>query len=537
MHRSLRGFLVVAGGLTYLASAPHAAGVVARQQDVVPSGRFESRGITMNLAAEGRSTWTSARGLLVAGSYTITGRRISFADDSGMAACTTGRGEYTFALAGDTLRFQLVADPCDGRRSALTSLWLRARGALVITHATLIDGTGSPPKPGMTIVMRNGLIAAIHADGQAPIPDDATVRDATGQWVMPGLIDGHVHVATSPSTQDRRDRVERRLRNALRGGVVAVRDMAGDARALADLARAADAGDIESPTIRYSAVLAGPAFFTDPRVRASSAGVSPGSAPWARAVTDSSDLRQIIAEARGTGASAVKLYGELNGALAARIAAEARRQNLQVWAHFALFPARPSEVVLAGAHVVSHAPLIAWEIGDSMPGVEQRGQYDVRVTPDHPAIKRVIVLMRERNVILEPTLFVFRTAVAVPDTALARRRETLAATMTRAAHAAGVKISTGTDGIGTEGPGSLPNIHEEMALLVERAGLSPMDALVAATRNSAEAAGLSRSHGTIAVGKAADLLVLRADPTTDIRHTRLIAYVIRRQQVVSAEPR
>ena len=71
-----------------------------------------------------------------------------------------------------------------------------------------------------------------------------------------------------------------------------------------------------------------------------------------------------------------------------------------------------------------------------------------------------------------------------------------------------------------------------MALLVERAGLTPMEALVAATRTAAEAAGLGATHGTIAVGKAADLLVLRADPTANIRNTREILLVIRRGKAV-----
>ena len=80
--------------------------------------------------------------------------------------------------------------------------------------------------------------------------------------------------------------------------------------------------------------------------------------------------------------------------------------------------------------------------------------------------------------------------------------------------------------------GSLPNIHDELVLLVERAGLTPMDALIAATRNAADAMGLA-SHGTLAIGKAADLLVLRADPTADIRNTREISMVIKRGKVVA----
>jgi imidazolonepropionase-like amidohydrolase len=70
-----------------------------------------------------------------------------------------------------------------------------------------------------------------------------------------------------------------------------------------------------------------------------------------------------------------------------------------------------------------------------------------------------------------------------------------------------------------------------MELLVQ-AGLTPMEAIVAATQTSAVAAGFERDHGTIAVGKAADLLVLNADPTADIRNTTRIAYVVRRGRVL-----
>jgi imidazolonepropionase-like amidohydrolase len=81
------------------------------------------------------------------------------------------------------------------------------------------------------------------------------------------------------------------------------------------------------------------------------------------------------------------------------------------------------------------------------------------------------------------------------------------------------------------GDRGLPNLHQELALLVQ-AGLTPLDALIAATRTGAEVLGISASHGTIAVGKAADLLVLRADPLADIRNTRQIDFVIKRGKPV-----
>jgi imidazolonepropionase-like amidohydrolase len=495
------------------------------------AGRYEARGITMTLGADGRATFTSARGLLVAAAYTLDGARIVFRDDGGAVSCPDHEGRYEWRLEADTIRFRLIEDPCEGRRAALAAPWARAAAALVLTGLNLIDGTGAPVQPGMTLVLERGVIAAIHADGAVAAPEGAVVRGLRDHWILPGLVDAHVHLATNPSGQDRRNRVERRLRNALRGGVVAVRDMGGDARALADLARAAAAGDIESPLIAYGAIMAGPEFFGDPRVLASSAGLRPGSAPWARAVTDTTDLHQVMAEARGAGARAVKLYADLDADQVARVARAATQQGLLVWSHFALMPARPSDVVRGGVAVASHATLLAWEASAELPGHEQRAQIDPGITGSHPAVRRVLEDARERGVLFEPTLFVYRASPALPDTAQPRRREAQAVDLVRAAHAAGVRIVAGTDGMGGEVDGALPNIHEELRLLVA-AGLTPMDALVAATRNAAEAAGMQATHGTLAVGMAADLLVLSADPTADIRNTREIAMVIRRGQAV-----
>ncbi|MBL0940411.1 MAG: amidohydrolase family protein [Gemmatimonadaceae bacterium] len=402
--------------------------------------------------------------------------------------------------------------------------------ALVLQHATLIDGTGAPPRSGMTVVLRDGRIASIAPDGSGAVPTDADVRDLTGQWLLPGLIDAHVHLATNPSVSDRRPRVEGRLRNALRGGVVAVRDMAGDARALADLSRAADVGDIESPVISYSALLSGPGFFADPRVRSASAGLPPGTAAWTRAVFDTTDLRQVIAEARGTGARGLKLYADLTPALVAKIAAEAKRQRIKTWAHLALFPAKPIDIVQGGVDVGSHALLLAWEPATGLPTYEKRADGDRTVRGDEASLQRLFAAMKARNMLLEPTLWVYRGAGRPGDTTSAQRLAQ-AQMLTRAAHAAGVRIVAGTDGISSDEAGAMPNLHEELRLLVE-SGLTPMDALIAATRHAAEAAGLDATHGTIAIGKAADLLVLKADPLADITNTRQIALVIRRGREV-----
>ncbi len=496
-----------------------------------PSGRFTGRGAVLTLS-EGRYSFEFQGRTMVTGTMRLEAGRLELTDDGGPGICNQGTGRYTWRESGDTLRFTLVEDPCDGRKTGIPNpVWVRLREGLALTHATLIDGTGAPPRPGQTVIIRDGKIAAIVPDG-SPLPGDVTVRDVAGQFVLPGLVDAHVHLATSPSGADARSRVERRLRNAVLGGVVAVRDMAGDARALADLARAAAAGDIPSPEIRYAAVIAGPEFFDDPRVRSSSVGLAPGTAPWARALWASSDVRQIVAEAKGTGAAAIKLYADLDGTLAAKITREAHRQGLLVWSHLVLVPARPSEVLAAGVDAVSHAAFALWE-ASPLRDYRNRGQIDFSVSADHPAIQRLFDEMKRRNQIFDPTLFVYRADSAAADTSLAKRREGRAAEVVRVARAAGVRIAAGTDGMGTEADGALPNLHTELELLVERGGLTAMEAIVAGTRTSAEAAGLVATHGTLAVGKAADLLVLRADPLADIRNTRQISFVVRQGKILN----
>ena len=497
-----------------------------------PVGTFRSNAVTAEFSTDGKATFTNPRGILIAAAWRVLGDTIQLRDESGPAACPGEVGRYLWRMQGDTLRFQLVSDACAGRRSALATAWTKVASALVLTSATVIDGTGAAPRPGMTLVLRDCLIAALHPDGASPIPTGAEVRDARGQWIIPGLMDAHVHVATNPNGVDSRDLVEKRLRNALLGGVVAVRDMGGDARALADLSRAAATGQIVSPLIRYSAIMAGPEFFTDPRVRASSAGVALGSAPWARAIRPDDDFRQIVAEAKGAGATGIKLYADLDSGRIAHLAEEAKRQGLSVWAHAAMNLATPSGIAGAGVQVMSHSVLLTREATPATPSGSGRPPFDYSITADDAPIRRAIAAMKKHGVVFEPTLFVFRAPPGSADTSMAHRREQRAAEFTRAAREAGVPMLAGTDGIGGDGDGAVPNIHVELALLVEQGGLSATEALVAATATAAKVLGLAATHGTIAVGKSADIVLVDADPIADIRNTRRIVAVIQRGRIV-----
>src|SRR3954468_11447427 len=201
----------------------------------------------------------------------------------------------------------------------------------VYRHAALIDGTGAPLRPDMAVVTDGERIAAAVPDKALGAAQLAGARqvDLSGLFLLPGLIGSHQHLATPPD----RPAAEASLRRDVYSGVTAIRDMADDLRQVGDLARAAHVGEIPSPDIYYAALMAGPSFFEDARTQAAAEGADPGHVPWMQAIDDRTDLRLAVAMARGTSASAIKIYANLPGRLVGAITAEAHRQGIPVWAH------------------------------------------------------------------------------------------------------------------------------------------------------------------------------------------------------------
>ncbi|MEO8635612.1 MAG: amidohydrolase family protein [Gemmatimonadales bacterium] len=399
---------------------------------------------------------------------------------------------------------------------------------VALVGVTVIDGTGRPAVPRQTVLVQGERIVAIFPTGSRPLSPEVTTLDLTGRFLIPGLIDTHVHLATDPSGEDSRPRAERRLRKALLGGITAVRDMAGDVRSLASLKRDALLAEIPSPDIYYSALFAGPAFFADPRTHDATRGTIAGGEPWMRAITDTTDIHQAVAEARGTGATAIKLYADLSGELARRVTVEAHAQHMPVWAHAALRPATPMEVVNAGVDVVSHASLVARAMDSTHRATALHTSADAALNLNDTGLDAVFRAMLQHHTVFEPTLLVF-----ADDPATLR----LAGAITSRAHQLGVTIIAGSDTLGDADTDSLtlPSLHSELELLVQLGGLTPAEALASATRLAAAVLGAQESRGTIEVGKLADLVVLSADPRTDIRNTRTIQLVVKRGRVYRRE--
>lgn len=396
--------------------------------------------------------------------------------------------------------------------------------SLLLRNVTLIDGNGGPPRSGVDVLIRDGRVSSVGASAA----EAALTLDGRGLFAMPGLTDAHVHLS-GLSWAARAEQLAR----VLRGGVTMVFDMAGDVRNTSDLSRAALAGEITSPAIGYAALFAGPEFFTDPRVVSTSRGYRPGDAPWNREIRPDTDLVRAVAEARGAGATSIKLYAALDAAAVRRIGEEAARQHVRLVAHATVFPAKPSDLVAAGVKMLAHTAYLVWEGLPATPDFAQRARGDfAAVPPDGSVITGLLQSMRDHDVALNPTLWIFAEGPAGRDDLGAARTAWMNA-VTKRAQDMGVVIAAGVDDlIGDDDP--LPLIHKELEALVAGAKLTPLQAITAATRGAAHALGVEDGHGTIAAGKAADVLLVDADPSADIRNTRRIRYVIHDGRLVFA---
>jgi imidazolonepropionase-like amidohydrolase len=442
----------------------------------------------------------------------------------------------------------------------LLALLLHARlaapaPALVLTGATLIDGTGATPVSRATVVVRDGKIECAGTDCR--VPRGATITDVNGFWITPGLIDAHVHFGQTgwadgrPDAFDVRDRYpyekvasdlamhpERFLRSQLCSGLTSVFDdggypwsidMAHRERADPSAPRVAAAGPLLS-TIDFWLNLPAERQFIH--------------------LKDPDAGRLAVRYLAARGADVVKIWfivtpeQSVEASTPAVMAAgeEARKLGVPLIVH-ATGLAEAKVALKAGAHMLVHS------------------------VDDEPVDDEFLALARSNGAVYCPTLTVFggyarlaraggaSEAPAVDDPngcvdaeTLRRVRESgslpkadparLASMEERVAKAtgrmasnlkrvsdAGIPIAMGTD---AGNPLTLhgPSIYAEMEAM-QAAGLTPMQVIVASTRGGSLAMGAAAVTGTLEKGKSADLIVVGADPTKDVANLRKLLFVMR----------
>jgi imidazolonepropionase-like amidohydrolase len=390
---------------------------------------------------------------------------------------------------------------------------------VVYLGATLIDTSTGIAKPNVAIFTRDDRIVEIRSGDRVAARNGQKLVDVHGKFVMPGLVNSHVHTATVavPAV------AKAYLRRELYSGVTTVRDMAGDVRLLGELKREAELGEIPSPDISYVALIAGPEFFVDPRTHDAARGRVAGQVPWMQAITAETSLPLAMAEAVGTGATAVKIYGDLSGSLVKSITTEAHRQHLLVWAHAAVFPALPSDIADAGVNVMSHAYLLGYQLSDPpLLTNEDPARVDAaKFRQPNPAMMALYHAMKQHGIVLDATLFPYEFQQAHSCTGA------LSAHLARQAYQAGVLLSAGTDDDPIwDDPNSA--IDAELTLLVEKVGMTTAEALRSATAIGARAAGQENDAGSIEVGKLANLVVLNENRLENTANIKSVYMVIKR---------
>ena len=401
---------------------------------------------------------------------------------------------------------------------------------ILITGATVIDGTGSPPIPRARILIRDGKIVEVAMEtpaSAARLPRGVRVVDAAGKWIIPGLIDAHVHVESAADT-----------RAMIRWGVTSARLMAERVEAAGTLARRSR-NRTRTPDFFPAAPI-----FTAPGGWWSSEPADPKVDRFPR---DAASARAAVDRAKALGSSEIKIMDDDMGwcrdplprlpKIAAEVrsalVAEARRSGMRVAVH-APELADARDAVADGATVLAHGVLDAPIPEDLARRMRDGGVFYVPTLDifdflaDPPAfMRRVLSDPRIAESLPKKTAALYRSAGyfetyrdRYPNAAFVSKQLPVLYGNVRTLRAAGVEVAMGTDMWAFPGAGA----HLELEDLVA-AGLTPLEALRAATLVSARSIGAADDRGTIAAGKRADLVVLENDPTRDIRNTRSIERV------------
>jgi len=422
----------------------------------------------------------------------------------------------------------------------------------LVRNVHVIPMTGAAVLDSADVMIRGRTIVAVVPAGRAAAPNDAIVIDGRGQYLIPGLIDSHVHI----KEQDP-------LFLFVAAGVTTVQNMSGRPFHL-DMRARVNAGSLLGPRI-----------------------VTTGPTTAEVGVTTPEEVERLVAEQQARGYDAIKMYGSRGGDMTAEayhaLNAAARRHGMRVVGHA---PRNlPFAVVLSeGQSSIDHmeeivythrpftrllGPYVDLQFGRATAAVRDSL---ARITVPHfarelePEIAALARAVKQAGLAVTPNLVFFRNIhwmttdsiqalLRAPELAYAAPQQRLSwspllnrysnswrdqraivspylgevvdlqRAITLAFHRAGVPLMTGTD---CEYLGAQPGfgVHTELELFVNL-GMTPIDALRAATATPAAVLRIADSVGTIAPGKVADLVLLAANPLIDIRNTRRITGVFR----------
>ena len=419
---------------------------------------------------------------------------------------------------------------------------------ITITHVTVINPGTSSVQSDRTVVITGDRITSVSDASKTQPPKNARVIDATGQYLIPGLWDMHVHSAFGDWFPGGRDII---LPLFITNGVTGVRDMGGDVPVLFAWRKEIASGRIVGPRM----VVSGPmldGYLPNGKLR------FPSSIP----VTTPAEAIAAVDLLKKQGVDFIKVQSAISREAYVAAAAEAHKQGLPFVGHVP-DKVRIREVVEAGQKSIEHlmgifegcsteedkfisgqgnlklllatqnkqrcdalikllaktqtwqVPTLAWQRGGEF--LDQRDLKHQPLDKYVPAYWREVSWRRFTDEMMPDLL---KDPLALRQEYFARNLQVVGAM-----HHAGVPFLAGTD----TAPGVyiMPgfSLHDELANFVE-AGFTPMESLQTATSNPAKFLGIQASLGSVESGKIANLLLLAANPLEDIRNTRKINLVV-----------
>ena len=394
-----------------------------------------------------------------------------------------------------------------------------ANNLVAFENVNLIPMDSERVVKNQTVIVQDGVIERIGDNEQINIPSGAMVIDGSDKYLMPGLVDMHVHIE-----------FENDLLLLVANGVTSVRNMWGNTDKKLrfgmpdqlELRRLIEQGRLFGPTI-YTA---GPVMEGEPAFH-----------PLASALASPQEAAQSVAWQKAQGYDFIKVYDHLSPEVYSAILDAARENNLPVVGHVP-FAVGLDNVLASKQHTIEHLTgyidpdaveftIPEDQLDEYARKTREAGVWNCVTLSEYPKSKETpegferlqnqagMRYISPGTRMLSPFLYLMASKSHTYSGAdYPQRIAELNRQMVRALHEAGAGILLGTDAAQAY---HLPgfSVHEELAMMVE-AGLSPYEALATGTRNPALALGKQAEFGTLEAGKRADLILLENNPLIDV---------------------
>ncbi|MDQ3984770.1 MAG: amidohydrolase family protein, partial [Thermoproteota archaeon] len=396
-----------------------------------------------------------------------------------------------------------------------------AKGLVILEGASLIDGTGSPPRNDSVVILKDERILTVTDRGNyTDYPKDSEIVNLTGRFLIPGLFDMHAHVAGVLDSSYNQTVSENTLKALLDNGITTIRNPAGPTKESVALRDAVAAGQIKGPQIFTAGRLINGLPFPTRFVET--------------IANTEAEVREEVKSQADAGVDYVKLYVGLYPNLVKTAIDEAHNQGIKAIGH--LYLTSWTDAANLGIEALTHGvPVSPFLLSKDKQEIfidNGRGPFDHflwlnLVDLNSTKINEMINALVKNKVPVDPTLSIYEAMLK--DDPQNQHLWSKVLQLTKILYDHGVTIMSGTD-IPNFGliPGT--SLHHELELLV-KAGINPLNVIKIATSNAAEALGILDDVGTIEAGKQADMIILNANPIRNIRNIGAIEGVIEDGQV------